>query len=221
MQYRLDRTFYIKTLTDEGCFTGYASVFDVIDKMHDVVIKGAFKETIKQWKKKAHRLPMLWQHDIKEPIGYYKTIEEDDKGLFVEGQFLKDEDALAQKAYTHVKAGTVSGLSIGYIPDDCKYDGDKDVFILKKIDLLEISLVTIPANDDARVDMIKTIGHHLPGPKYFEHLLTQHGLSKDQAIQFIKNGYNNSNHLDKNDYRQSLIELIDSLKSDHFFNGVN
>ena len=73
----------VKEITEEGRFSGYASVFDVIDYYDDEILRGAFAKSI------AEKMPvMLWQHDSAEPIGVYESIREDDIGLWIEGRLL-------------------------------------------------------------------------------------------------------------------------------------
>lgn len=62
---------------------------------------------------------------------------------------------LAKRAHAHMKAGSLTGLSIGYILKDWEYDREKGVFLLKEIDLWEVSLVTFPSNDEARISDVK------------------------------------------------------------------
>ncbi len=90
-----------------------------------------------------------------EPIGVYTEMKEDDVGLYVRGRLLIDDDPLAKRAHAHMKAGSLTGLSIGYVLKDWEYDRSKEAFLLKEIDLWEVSLVTFPSNDEARISDVK------------------------------------------------------------------
>ena len=152
---RLDTPLRIKSVSESGEFSGYGSVFGVKDSYSDIVMPDAFKDSLKKWQEKEQLPAMLWQHRMDEPIGVYTKMEEDDEGLYVEGRLLIDVDQLAKRAHGHMKAGSLSGLSIGYSLNDYEWDQDKGAFLLKEIDLWEVSLVTFPANDEARVSDVK------------------------------------------------------------------
>lgn len=153
---RLDVPLKIKSVTDSGEFEGYGSVFGVKDSYADIVMPGAFLNSLNQWKEKESLPAMLWQHKMSEPIGIYTEMREDSTGLYVKGRLLIDDDPLSKRAHAHMKAGSLSGLSIGYILKDWEYDRNKDAFLLKEIDLWEVSLVTFPSNDEARVSDVKS-----------------------------------------------------------------
>lgn len=142
--------FEVKEINDQGQFTGYASVFGNEDLDGDIVVKGAFKRTIDHNK---GVVPILWQHDQKEPIGINTYMVEDDHGLLVTGQLAVDTE-LGSRARSLLKLGAIKGLSIGYqVVQSAK--GDKGVRLLKELRLFEYSVVTFPANPAAQVDAIK------------------------------------------------------------------
>ena len=113
---RLDLPFEIKSISDSGEFTGYGSVFGVKDSYSDIVIKGAFTNSLNQWKLKGRLPALLWQHKMDEPIGYYTKMVEDDNGLYLEGQLLIDEDPLAKRAHTLLIDQTKIWLSYEHVP---------------------------------------------------------------------------------------------------------
>lgn len=216
---RLDLPFKTKSVNDTGEFSGYGSVFGVEDSYGDIVVKGAFENTLQAWKEKDALPSMLWQHDIKEPIGLYTLMQEDDNGLYVEGQLLIDDDPLAKRAHAHLKAKSLSGLSIGYtLPNGFDYDKEKGVFILSEIDLWECSLVTFPANDQSRVSDVKSIlenGENLP-PSLVERCLRDVGFSAKQAKAFMSGGYKAINPRDVGnnlELQKALNGLINTLRN--------
>jgi HK97 family phage prohead protease len=168
---------------DDGTFEGYGSVFGVVDSYQEVVAPGAFTESLAEIDEKKRSVPVLWQHRSDQPIGVYSEIEEDAKGLFVKGQLLIGEVGQAKEAHALLKAGAVSGLSIGYWVRESSFDEKTKVRTLEKLDLVEVSLVTFPANDDARVEAVKfKLAHgELPELREFEKLLREAGFSKSQA----------------------------------------
>ncbi len=138
----------IKSLQDDGIFEGYASVFNVIDDVEDIILPGAFKEL------DLKKIKVLWQHNYELPIGKVLNIYEDQKGLYVKVQLVLAVQQ-AQDAYNLLKSGAINGLSIGYVPLIKKTeDGVRKIF---KIDLWEVSLVTFPANNFARVVSSKSL----------------------------------------------------------------
>ena len=175
------------TPSDSGEFEGYASTFGNVDQGGDLVEPGAFIESVVKAKKDGRTIPMLWQHDQREPIGVWKDIAEDAKGLYVKGQLLIETDPLAKRAHSLLKAKALGGMSIGYrvVPGHAEPDEKRPgVTRLKKIDLREISLVTMPMNIEARVTTIKSIleGGGMPTVREFEEFLRDAGgFSKSLA----------------------------------------
>ena len=160
----------IKEISEEGYFSGYGSVFDVVDDWDDVIVRGAFAETLQK------KTPvMLWQHDSAEPIGVYERIREDEIGLWLEGRLLLDIEK-GREAHILLKNRAIRGLSIGFLPLAWEWEtrDNKRVRVLKDIDLWEVSLVTFPANPKAVVDEVKTV-------RGLENFLRDAGLSRSEA----------------------------------------
>jgi uncharacterized protein len=149
---QLDFALELKKLDKEGRFAGYASVFNIVDNQRDIMLPGAFSSTIH---KGTANIKFLWQHQQDEPIGVIQRLSEDSHGLYVEGRLLLDVQK-AQEAYSLLKAGAISGLSIGYSPVRYSIDPDTGVRLIAEVDLWEISLVTFPANSDANVTLLKS-----------------------------------------------------------------
>ena len=136
---------------EAGTFTGYASIFDMVDSYGDSVQKGAFKKTLKEKKK----FPLLWVHDnYLVPVGII-TGGEDDKGLDVEGHLNLDIE-LARDVRSAMKQGSVSGLSIGYNVVKELIDRESGIRQLKEINLWEISLCVFQACPGAVVADVKS-----------------------------------------------------------------
>lgn len=177
-------------VADDGTFEGYGSVYGVVDSYQEVVAPGAFAESLAELNSKQRIVPVLWQHRQDQPLGVYTEITEDETGLFVKGKLLIDAVAQATEAHALMKAGAVSGLSIGYWVRESSFDEKTGVRTLMKLDLVEVSLVTFPANDDARVEAVKfKLAHgELPNLKEFEKLLREAGFSKTQAAVVANRG---------------------------------
>ena len=179
MRDHLDIPFQIKAVSDDGLFSGYGSVFNVVDSYKEVVSPGAFAESLQG------RMPsLLWQHRSGEPVGVYTAVREDNIGLHVEGK-LALKTVRGAEAYELLKMGAISGLSIGFITREDSYDKVSGIRTLKKVDLWEVSLVTFPANDAARISSVKQI-NTIESLKDAENYLRDvGGLSKREALEFV------------------------------------
>lgn len=149
----MDFPLSLKAIADDGCFVGYASVFDEVDNQQDVILRGAFARTVKG--RGASKIKLLWQHDTKEPIGVFNVIKEDSFGLYVEGRLLLDLQR-GREAYSLLKTGAVEGLSIGFAVKKASLDHETGNRIISDLELYEISLVTFPANSKAKISRVKS-----------------------------------------------------------------
>jgi hypothetical protein len=150
----------------DGTLSGYGAVFGNVDSYGDVIEKGAFKETLREWEAKGKWPPMLLQHgggflggaDDMLPIGKWTSMEENSKGLKVEGELFAMATERGQYIYEGLKSGALDGLSIGYMVRDytAGTKPGEPRRSIKNIDLWELSIVTFPANDKARVGNVKS-----------------------------------------------------------------
>lgn len=183
MNKTLDFGFQVKSISDSGTFSGYGSVFGVQDSYGDIVVAGAFSDSLAAHRA-ASRLPaMLWQHRSAEPIGVYTSMKEDAVGLHVEGQ-LALSVVRGAEAHALMKMGALTGLSIGYVSRDDSYDRVTGITTLKKVDLWEVSPVTFPANDAARIQGVKSI-EVLENLRDAEKYLRDAGLGRTEAKAFL------------------------------------
>lgn len=134
-------------LTDRGYFKGYASIFDAPDLTNDIIAPGAFRESLEN--NNVSKVRMLYQHDASQIIGSWHKIEENERGLYVEGSLLLDI-ARANEIYIMIKAGALDGLSIGFRTVRAQPSRSSYRFV-QEIDLAEISIVTFPMHPDARI----------------------------------------------------------------------
>lgn len=185
--------YEVKETDASGKFAGYGSVFGNVDSYNETVAPGAFLESIAQLKAQGRTLPVLWQHRGADPIGNWDihSLREDGHGLYGAGQLWLDEAPYARIAFKGMDTKSITGLSIGYYVRDSAKDQKTGVVTLKKIDLVEISIVTNPANDAARVDTIKAKLAHGSAPtlREFEELLREQGFSKQAAAIIATRGY--------------------------------
>lgn len=184
--------YEVKSVDDKGGFSGYGSVFGVVDSYNEVVAPGAFLETLDDTRAKGRTFPVLWQHRGGEPIGNWEieSLKEDTRGLFGAAELWLDDAPYARIAHRGMKAKAITGLSIGYYVRESTFDEKTRIRTLTKLDLVEISIVTTPANDEARIDQIKSKLAHgsLPTLREFEELLREQGFSKSQAALVATRG---------------------------------
>lgn len=142
----------LKRVSTDGVFSGYASIFGKEDMGRDMVMRGAFAESLR--KRSASGIKLLFQHDPNEPIGVWLDVREDAKGLWVRGRLMNDV-ARAREVLSLMRAGALDGLSIGFKTVSGRRDPKTGVRRLHKIDLWEISVVTFPMLPEARVEAVK------------------------------------------------------------------
>lgn len=157
---KLYKSFELKAAEDgSGIVEGYASTWTKEpDSYGDIVIKGAFKETLEKREATGHPFPLCFNHDFDQIIGAVKSIEEDDFGLKITASFL--DTPLAQEKRELVKEGIVWQFSFAYFIEEAERPNKEErangvMQKLTKLDLFEVSLVPLPANQTAVVTDIK------------------------------------------------------------------
>lgn len=212
---------HVKAVDDapEGTIEGYGSVWGQVDSYGETVVKGAFKASLREWKKRKRPIPMLWQHRSDQPIGGWHTYEEDDYGLKLVG-LLNLETQRGKEAWSDVKAQNVGGLSIGY------YELEADPFAwdrpseeprkLIKLDLRETSVVTFPALREAQIDAVKARiarGERLTEREFEKFLREKLNLSRADAEQINRVGYRawRQREAGQADQADEVVESIRSL----------
>ena len=179
----------LKSVSEDGVFEGYASLFDREDQGGDVMAPGAFRDSLKA--RGAAKVKMLFQHDPAEPIGVWDEIREDERGLFVRGR-LMTAVARAREVLALMRAGALDGLSIGFKAVKAKRDGRASGRRLEKVDLWEISVVTFPMLPGARVERIKArpFAVSVRTERDFERWLTRDaGLTRMEARAVLRSGF--------------------------------
>ncbi|HEX8191355.1 MAG TPA: HK97 family phage prohead protease [Allosphingosinicella sp.] len=128
-------------------FAGYAAVFDRPDRGGDVVRPGAFARALKRG---AGAVPLLWQHEAGKPIGRIEHLSEDKRGLRVIASL--SAGANGREAAGLLGEGAVTGLSFGYRVREAQGAAPRELI---ELDLVEVSLVTLPMQPKARVHAIE------------------------------------------------------------------
>lgn len=146
----------LKTVGDTGEFSGYGSTFGNVDLDGDIVLPGAFAESLKSMATDGQMPGLFWQHDHTSPIGEWTAVSEDERGLLVTGKLWVGKGIVqAEQAFCMLKAKGPKGLSIGYVAQQYDIDRAKQIRLLRQVGLREISVVTFPANPQAQVTGIK------------------------------------------------------------------
>lgn len=180
----------VKEVAKTGEFSGYLSVFNNMDSYRDIVMPGAFKDTLAEWEGKGRLPPILWQHRYDEPIGPFTKMVEDEKGLYVEGRLLVADVQRAREAHALLDHKVISGMSIGFETVSEKVDSANRIRKLTGIKLWEGSIATFPANDASHIEAVKAMiaEGDLPDLKTFEKFLREAGFSKSQATAIANRG---------------------------------
>lgn len=221
---RVFRPFEIRAVADGEtpmAFEGYGSVFGTLDSYGDTIKKGAFKATLREWKAQKKLPKLLLQHggggmfganaDDMVPIGKWDEMAEDDHGLFMRGHLFDVQTDRVKATYAALQAGELDGLSIGFRTRKSQMDEETGVRTLLDIQLFEVSLVTFPANDPARVTGVKSDGS-LPTEREFERFLRREaGLTEEQAKVIIAKGYRQVRR-EAMPSEEACIDLVESIR---------
>jgi HK97 family phage prohead protease len=144
----------------DGTFSGYGALFgdehahptsawQLTSDWIDVLEKGCFERTLTEHKSRGTLPACCLQHDLLAPIGAFREVVEDYRGLYVEGE-LATKTVKGSETWELAKIGGLNGLSIGFIVTKAELDQATKTRTITSLDLLEISFVTIPAIAEAR-----------------------------------------------------------------------
>ena len=175
-----------------GTFAGYGSVFSVQDLGGDVILPGAFKDSLAAWKAKGKFPKMLWSHgydDNSMPVGVWTKMEEDSKGLYVEGRLIALETDRGRQLHEGMQAGAIDAMSITYVATDVIY-GSKEGEpwrTIRKLDLYEVGPVLFGMNESALIDEAKAASN-IKTIRDFETFLRDEGGYSIAAAKAIASG---------------------------------
>lgn len=155
------KTFSAKVDEETGMIAGFFSTYDKTpDSYGDIIEPGAFTETFKKREETGHPFPLCFNHDFSAVIGSVNSIEDQEKGPYIEAGFLDTQ--LAQDVRKMVKSGAIWQFSFAYDvlegrapTKEEKAEGIENV--LTKLDVYEISIVTVPANQNAVATEVKSV----------------------------------------------------------------
>jgi len=144
---------------NEGEYRAVVSVFGNVDSMGDIVLSGAFSETLDEWKRSGNPIPIYWSHQMHDPdynIGHVVDATETDVGLEVHGKLDLDSPK-AKQVYRLLKGRRVTQQSFAYdIIDGGPSEDDPDVFELRTLRIFEVGPTPIGANQETTVLAVKS-----------------------------------------------------------------
>lgn len=176
-------------------FEGYASTFNNIDYGDDMVIRGAFADSLSR----NSQVPILWQHQMSEPVGVSIQLYEDEKGLFIKGNLPKDDTLVSGRIIPQMKVGSIKEMSIGFFTKDSEMLKN-GIRALKQIELFEVSLVTKAMNSQALVSGFKSFA----GTTRLPLAPRDRDWDSTQAERRIRE-YTKSNEAPSQDYRKYFM----------------
>lgn len=146
---------------EAGKISGFFSTYErTPDSYGDIILPGAFTKTIEKRKESGHPFPLCFNHDFSSVIGAVNTIEEKEQGPYIEADFLDTQ--LGQDVRKMVQSGAIYQFSFAYDvlgrrdpTDEERKNGVVDV--LTELEVYEVSVVTVPANQNAQVTDIKSV----------------------------------------------------------------
>lgn len=195
--------------TADGVISGYASTFGgEPDTYGHVIEHGAFSESLARHKNAGTSPMMFWNHNPDRPVGRWNSVNEDLRGLKVSGRLNLGTSA-GRDAYAHVKAGDLNGLSIGFtrLRSDSKA-GPNGATVLSKLDVHEVSIVSLPANRSARITDVKSFGSRAE----LESILREH-LPARAVKKLLSGGWPAVSGDDEPQPDPALEELLAAVKS--------
>lgn len=179
-----------------GTFSGYGAIFGNVDSYGEIIKRGAFAQSLAEWKAKGKWPKMLCQHggwgvgaEDMLPAGKWDDMSEDSKGLKVTGHLFAMNTDRGQYLYEGLKSGELDSLSIGFQTIDSTTETrDGETYkLLTNLKLWEVSIVTFPANDKAKISSVKNLT--VDQLREFENALRDGGLSRAdcrKAISVLK-----------------------------------
>lgn len=145
---------------ESGIIEGYFSTYDKEpDSYGDIIEPGAFTETIKKREETGHPFPLCFNHDFSAVIGAVDSVKDTEKGPYIKAHFLDTQQA--QDVRKMLLSGAIYQFSFAYEVlerrNPTKEEEKAGIFnVLQKLEVFEISVVTVPANQNAVATEVKS-----------------------------------------------------------------
>ena len=187
----MNKTLYLNSSFESKAFkkgtkslkiAGYANT-TVKDRAGDVVTAEAWAKGVENFRRNP---VLLYQHKHDCPIGKVEKIQVDKKGLYVEGM-ISEAAEKTHGVQTLVKDGALKSFSVGFRVKDGKYNREDDSMYITDVELLEISVVSVPCNQDSLFSIRKSFESE---KDYKEFVDTLEEVSQDEIkmMRSIKAG---------------------------------
>lgn len=201
-----------------GTLEGYGSVFGSIDSYGDTIEAGAYVETLPTFLKDGF---IAWGHDWADPVATPTDAREDTRGLFLTAEFHSTDEAQRARTITaeRLARGKSMGLSIGYEAMEWEFrkvetpvrnqwgEFTDKVRVLKRINLFEVSLVTVPAEPKAQVTGAK---NGMPFAKHAEQIMADLSAFAARAVELAEE-LKASDREPSEAKRQQMLALLETF----------
>ena len=198
----------VKDLNEKDMsFEAYGSTFDT-DLVNDRIEKGAWTGVIEKAKRRRKYPKLLYQHNYKDVVGVIEDLNEDERGLRVNGRFI--DTTKGRDTYTETKEGAIDSMSIGFVIGEHEINKKTNIRTILEIkDLPEISFVTFPANPEATVVQIKKLCRNddIINVRDLESILRDAGLSRTEAKKLLSGGISELNQRDAEQQSKKTEEV--------------
>lgn len=207
------------TTDTAGMFAGYGAIFGNVDSYGDTITRGAFAASLAEWRARGKYPAMLLQHggagaraEDLVPVGRWTDMREDDTGLKVEGRILGLDTDRGLTVYEAMREGVLDGLSIGFRVEKFHLGmrPGEPSRTLERVSLVEVSIVTFPANDRARVSSVKGVGPGMSARAFEAWISERLGFTAAQARTIATRGFRHlhaSHHSDAEQVKQA-VQLV-------------
>lgn len=211
-----------KAVSAEGEIEGYGAYYGNVDRGGDIVQAGAFDKSLSVTGAKA--VKMLAHHDTWQPIGVWEEITSDSKGLLCKGRLILKSDG-GRNMHELIKAGAIDGLSIGYRTKAEEVQREEGTRTITEAELWEVSCVTFPMNQQARIlaakayEDKKSFAERFPTPRHLEEFVRDElGASNKEAKRLVAGGFKAAFDRDDHDadlagFAKALAEMTAAMRA--------
>tara|TARA_R110002096_G_scaffold50015_4_gene131742 strand:- start:1834 stop:2475 length:642 start_codon:yes stop_codon:yes gene_type:complete len=190
-------------------FSGMASTND-LDRDNEIVMQGAFNKSLDTQK------PILFNHNSDEPIGVTTLLEERDNGLYIEAKLPKNDEFVSKRIIPQMLAGSLTKMSIGAIPVRKSIEYREDgVKVFHEMELLETSIVPIPANKNADITNMKKFNleevKSITNKRDFENILRDSRLFSKSASVYIASLCNFESD-SQDEFNKKMLNILNKME---------
>ena len=190
-------------------FNGVASD-STIDNHNDIVLSSAYADNLNENK------VLLFNHDMGKPVGMTTSMIIDNDTLKISGRMPKDDDFIKNRILPQMKIGSLKGLSLGFTAGTDDIDYNKGIRTFKKINIHEISLVTIPANSNSKINEIKKLNlediEEIKTRRDFENVLRESKLFSNKACVYLSSLCTFESESQTDEFNKKMLKILNTLE---------